>query len=171
MPSRTAPTISPCLNASTPARRIVSWPKPRSALLQNFRFFADKCAEARDGLNHAERRALERCRRGCRSARSASSRRGTRRSCFRPGRLPPALAAGLNRFAGARRVVAGDGRPAGQNWSSKRGRPRRRARNTVHGIGEEAGKALDRASRHQGDRFRRRKLDRLRNHGAGRADP
>ena len=34
MPSRIAPTISPCWNASTPARRIASWPRPRFAPLK-----------------------------------------------------------------------------------------------------------------------------------------
>ena len=42
---------SPCWNASTPDRRIDSWRRPRSAPPKTFRFFADKCADARDGLS------------------------------------------------------------------------------------------------------------------------
>ena len=42
--------------------------------------------------------------------------------------------------------------------------------NMVHGLGEEAGRALDRASPDQGHRLRRRQQDRRAHHGAGRAD-
>ena len=107
---------------------------------ENFRFFADKCAEARDGLNTAERRALERLdpradRPGRRDhavehavhAVDLEDRAGARRR--------------LHRRAQAGRVVAGDRRIC---W---RGSSRRPALpdgvlNTVHGFGEEAGKAL-----------------------------
>ncbi len=50
MPSRSAPMILPCSNASTPARPTASWPS-RNPRRGKLRFFADKCTDARDGLN------------------------------------------------------------------------------------------------------------------------
>ncbi len=37
-----------CIDTGRP---IASWPKPRSAAAENFRFFADRCENTRDGLN------------------------------------------------------------------------------------------------------------------------
>ena len=106
---------------------------------ENFRFFADRVPDARDGLS-LPTPSIGTSRRACRSARSASSRRGTRRSCSRPGRSPrrwpPAARSCTSRPSGRRSrptswrdLMREAGLPAG-------------VMNTVHGIGEEAGKAL-----------------------------
>ena len=116
---------------------------------------------------HAERRALEHLDPGA----------------DRPGRRDHAVeyavhAVDLEDRAGARRrlhrraqaggMVAGHGRPAGEARQAGR-RARRRAQHRArHRRGSRQG--ADRASRDQGDRLRRRKRDRLGDHGAGRAD-
>ena len=74
----------------------------------------------------------------------------------------------LHRGAQAGGMVAGHGRPAGETGQAGR-RARRRAQYRAwHRRGSRQG--ADRASRHQGDRFCRRKLDGIGDHGAGRAD-
>ena len=111
--SRSAPTRSPCSNASTPARRIRFMAKAAIRGAENFRFFADQCAEAPRRPDAAERRALE----------LLDPR------ADRPGRRDHAVehavhALDLEDRAGARgrlhggaqagRMVAGHGRPAGE---------------------------------------------------------
>ena len=135
---------------------------------ENFRFFADKCAEARDGLNTPSEEHWNI------STRVPIGPVGVITPWNTPfmlstWKIAPALAAGCT-------VVH---KPA--EWSpvtadllaklGKTGRPaRRRAQHrSRHGRGSRQG--ADRASRHQGDRLRRRELDRLRDHGAGRAHP
>ena len=121
---------------------------------ENFRFFADKCAEARDGLNLPSDEHW-----------NISTRRADR-----PGRRDHAVeyavhaldledraGAGrrLHRGAQARGMVAGDGRPAGAAGQAGR-RARRRAQHRArHRRGGRQG--FDRAPRDQGDRLCRRK--------------
>ena len=135
---------------------------------ENFRFFADKCAEARDGLNTPSEEHWNI------STRVPIGPVGVITPWNTPfmlstWKIAPALAAGCT-------VVH---KPA--EWSPvtadllarlvEAGRPaRRRAQHRArHRRGSRQG--ADRASRHQGDRLCRRKRDRLRDHGAGRADP
>ena len=135
---------------------------------ENFRFFADKCAEARDGLNMPSDEHWNV------STRVPIGPVGVITPWNTPfmlstWKIAPALAAGCT-------VVH---KPA--EWSPvtadllaklvKQAGVPDGVLNTVHGIGEEAGKALTEHPAHQGDRLRRRKRDRLGDHGAGRADP
>ena len=137
--SRTTPTTSRCSNASIPARPIASWPRPRSARAENFRFFADKCAEARDGLNTPSEEHWNI------STRVPIGPVGVITPWNTPfmlstWKIAPALAAGCT-------VVH---KPA--EWSPvtadllaklvKQAGVPDGVLNTVHGIGEEAGKAL-----------------------------
>ena len=103
--SRTTPTTSRCSNASTPARPTASWPRPRSG---RPRISASSPTDAPRPATASTRppRSTGTSRPGCRSARSASSRRGTRRSCCRPGRSrrrwPPAARSCTSRRNGRR---------------------------------------------------------------------
>ena len=167
-PSRTAPTTSRCWNASTPARRTASWPRPRSAAAENFRFFADKCAEARDGLNTPSEEHWNI------STRVPIGPVGVITPWNTPfmlstWKIAPALAAGctvVHKPAEWSPVTADLLAKLGEAGRPARRRAQHRAR---HRRGSRQG--ADRASRDQGDRLRRRKRDRLGDHGAGRADP
>ena len=135
---------------------------------ENFRFFADRAPRpARPvAARHGARRTT-RC--ASRSGPSASSRRGTRRSCCRPGRSRPrsrpAARSCTSRPSGAR---------SRRRCSPRSARDRSRAAagrlNTVHGLGETAGKALTEHPAIKAVGFVGESRDRQRDHGAGRAD-
>ena len=168
MPSRTAPTISRCSNASTPARPIASWPRPRSAAPENFRFYADRCTDARDGLNLPSDEHWNV------STRVPIGPVGVITPWNTPfmlstWKIAPALAAGctvVHKPAEWSPVTADLLAQTGQAGRRARRRPQHRAR---HRRGSRQG--ADRASRDQGDRLCRRNRDRRGDHGAGRADP
>ena len=87
---------------------------------ENFRFFADKCAEARDGLNTPERRALEHFDAG-------ADRPGRRHHAVEHAvhaldlEDRPCPRRRLHRGAQARGMVAGHGGPAGATGEAGRG--------------------------------------------------
>ena len=83
--SRRAPTKSRCWKARTPARRSASCRRRRCARPRISASSPTACRRPRRPQPAGDR-PLERDDCACRSARSASSRRGTRRSCCRPGR-------------------------------------------------------------------------------------
>ncbi len=136
---------------------------------ENFRFFADKCAEARDGLNTPSDEHWNVSTRVPIGPVGVITPWNTLCHALDLEDRAPALAARLHRRA-----------QAGQN--GRRRRPSILSRlvkeagvpdgvlNTVHGLGEEAGNGADRAPRHQGDRLCRRERDGFGDHGPGRAD-
>ena len=108
---------------------------------ENFRFFADRCAEARDGLNAAERR-----RTGTITTRVPIGPVGVITPWNTPfmlstWKIAPALAAGCTVVHKPAEWSPGHRRPAGRDSRIEAGLPAG-VLNTVHGIGEEAGKAL-----------------------------
>ena len=126
-----------CMDTGQPIRYMA-----KAALrgAENFRFFADRAPERATACRCRPRRSST-TPSASRSARSASSRPGTRRSCCRPGRSRrrsrPAAPSSTSRPNG-RPLTA---RAAGRDLP--RGRAAGRAcSNLVHGLGEDAGKAL-----------------------------
>ena len=134
---------------------------------ENFRFFADRCAGGPRRPQHAERGALEHL--DPRADRPGRRHHAVEHAVHAVDLEDRAGAGGrLHRRAQAGGMVAGDGRPAGETGEAGR-RARRRAQHRARHR-RRSRQGADRTSRHQGDRLRRRKLDRLGDHGAGRAD-
>ena len=133
---------------------------------ENFRFFADKCAEARDGLNTPSEEHWNI------STRVPIGPVGVITPWNTPfmlstWKIAPALAAGctvVHKPAEWSPVTADLLAKSGETGRPARRRAQHRPR---HRRGSRQG--ADRASRHQGDRLCRREFDRLRDHGAGRA--
>ena len=127
---------------------------------ENFRFFADRAPGARDGLSLPTRDAPE-------LHAAPADRPGRRHHAVEHAvhavDLEDRAGAGgrLHGRAQAGGVVAGHGRRCWRRSALKQaGLPRRRAQHRArHRRGGRQG--ADRASRHQGDRLRRRELDRL----------
>ena len=135
---------------------------------ENFRFFADKCGEARDGLNLPSDEHWNV------STRVPIGPVGVITPWNTPfmlstWKIAPALAAGctvVHKPAEWSPVTADLLARLVQAGRRPRWRPQHRAR---HRRGSRQG--ADRTSRHQGDRLCRRNLDRCGDHGAGRAEP
>ena len=134
---------------------------------ENFRFFADKAPEADDGLSLPAREHLNYTLRQPIGPVAAITPWNTP-FMLSTWKIAPALAAGCTvvhkpaewsplTATLLAEIATAAGLPAG-------------VLNTVHGLGETAGKAADRASGDPGHRVRRRVGDRQRDHGAGRAD-
>ena len=84
--SSVARTTSPCSRAGTPDSRSATCPRRRLRGAENFRFYADRVEIGARRTRVTDRHTPELHRTRRPSDRSRSSRRGTRRSCCRPGR-------------------------------------------------------------------------------------
>ena len=134
---------------------------------ENFRFFADSAPEAARRPVAAGARARQLHDAPADRSGGASSRRGTRRSCCRPGRSRrrsrPAARSCTSRPNGAR----------SRRRCSRRSAPRRACRPACStpctASARRRARPLTEHPAIQGDRVRRRVGDRQRDHGAGRA--
>ena len=137
-PSRTMPRRSRCSNASTPGKPIASWPRPRSAP-PRISVLRRQMRRSPRRPEHAQRRALERL-----HPRADRPRRRHYAVEHAVHALDvedcPCAGRRLHRRAQAGGVVAGDGSVLAR-LVKEAGVPDG-VLNTVHGFGEEAGKAL-----------------------------